>query len=437
LSRTPGVYVSSTYRDLRDERAVVLEAIERVGAKAIGMEYYGADERRPLEKCVADVRASDLYVGIVGWRAGYCPPETPDRSITLSEYLAAGHAGIPRLVYLSPDIAQWTGEVDEQLDAIRAFRQRVAQEVTAYPFENRTRLALSVSADLARRLQRIAAPEVGDHSLLPYLCDRTPQCEVVVDLLSSSAGRSPVCLLHGDRDQSLSKFIDCLRDVQLPGWLRAEGHPVLECRLDWPEGPLDRVSLRIRQGLARALALDVRTARDADLVASIAAHPSPVVITLQIPTDGWTQKQADVLERLVAYFAAWPAREPAKPDLILLWAEYPSIRPSPLRFLGHKSASEQHYEQAVRGIEGLSRQAFTLLPRAESVGRYDATNWARLTHVKRATAGRDLEYEIGRLYAERQRIPMEELGRALLLLLQRPHPEVPSDATQPQTSRGP
>ncbi len=39
----------------------------------IAMEDYVATDQRPTEKCLADVAASDLYIGIFAWRYGYIP----------------------------------------------------------------------------------------------------------------------------------------------------------------------------------------------------------------------------------------------------------------------------------------------------------------------------------------------------------------------------
>ena len=61
----------------------------------IAMEDYVATDQRPIEKCLADVATSDLYIGIFAWRYGYIPPEkNPDhKSITELEYRKAHSDG--------------------------------------------------------------------------------------------------------------------------------------------------------------------------------------------------------------------------------------------------------------------------------------------------------------------------------------------------------
>jgi len=85
------VYVSSTYKDLQEHRREVELVLRRMGCLDVAMEYYGAEDRRPVDKCLEDVKACDVYLGIFGWRYGYVPDENnPDRrSITEMEYRQA------------------------------------------------------------------------------------------------------------------------------------------------------------------------------------------------------------------------------------------------------------------------------------------------------------------------------------------------------------
>src|SRR6516225_6601309 len=68
------VYVSSTFEDLREYRAKVRLVLQQLRHVDVAMETYVAEPERPLEKCLEDVAASDLYAGIFAWRYGYVPP---------------------------------------------------------------------------------------------------------------------------------------------------------------------------------------------------------------------------------------------------------------------------------------------------------------------------------------------------------------------------
>lgn len=59
------------------------------------MEDYLASDERRLERCLADVRAGNVYAGLFAWRYGFAPPGN-DKSITQLEYEAPGRAGINR-----------------------------------------------------------------------------------------------------------------------------------------------------------------------------------------------------------------------------------------------------------------------------------------------------------------------------------------------------
>jgi hypothetical protein len=105
------VYISSTYQDLVDHRAAVDRTLRRMGHDVIGMEQYVAEGSKPVDRCKADVRSSDVYVIIVAWRFGYVPGRAaspPDsRSITEIELQEAQTSGKPVLAFLLDPEAPW------------------------------------------------------------------------------------------------------------------------------------------------------------------------------------------------------------------------------------------------------------------------------------------------------------------------------------------
>src|SRR5207244_4464897 len=64
------VYISSTYEDLKQYRHEVTGALRKINVDVIGMEDYGAESRRPLQRCLEDVRRADVYLGFLAWRYG-------------------------------------------------------------------------------------------------------------------------------------------------------------------------------------------------------------------------------------------------------------------------------------------------------------------------------------------------------------------------------
>ena len=91
------------------------------------MEDYVATDQRPLTKCLADVSACDVYVGIFAQRYGYIPPKNNPKkqSITEREFRKAVRKGKHCLVFLLHEDARWppahreTGRGAERLEALR------------------------------------------------------------------------------------------------------------------------------------------------------------------------------------------------------------------------------------------------------------------------------------------------------------------------------
>lgn len=140
------VYLSSTLADLGPERELALKTIAEVGRVQTS---FRASEEGVVETCVGDVRKCALYVGILGRRYGYVPPDAQGNpkglSITELEYESCrtpGKPEIPRLLFIKPAGA---GIPDEHIDAfsnpetaerMKAFLARAQREQTAYVFRN-------------------------------------------------------------------------------------------------------------------------------------------------------------------------------------------------------------------------------------------------------------------------------------------------------------
>lgn len=120
------VYVSSTFLDLKECRERLRILLRRMGHEDVAMEYYVAGDERPVEKCLADVEACDLYVGLFAWRYGHVPAEgNPERlSVTEMEYRRARQSGKTCLVFLLDEDAPWPRRLmdrdDTQIVRLRA-----------------------------------------------------------------------------------------------------------------------------------------------------------------------------------------------------------------------------------------------------------------------------------------------------------------------------
>jgi HEAT repeat protein len=167
------IYVSSTFLDLQEFREKILYHLQRLQQSVVAMEYYLADDRRPAEKCIADVEACDIYVGIFAWRYGTIPEENnPEQlSITEMEYRAARDKGIPCLIFLQDDNAPWPPRlVDDDKTRIKALRQRLEKAHTPQWFKNTDELASLVGASLYDLL--IEQGQRAPQGITPLALDR-------------------------------------------------------------------------------------------------------------------------------------------------------------------------------------------------------------------------------------------------------------------------
>lgn len=156
------IYLSSTYEDLKDYRRVVIEGLRNIGHDVKTMENYVAVDQRPVDKCLKDVEAADIYVGIFAFRYGYVPPlqhNNPNNlSITELEYRRAEALGKPCLTFVVKDTTPWARSNDDAYasedkgERIKALRQHLLTEKLASPFESPQELAKLVLAAVTNYL---------------------------------------------------------------------------------------------------------------------------------------------------------------------------------------------------------------------------------------------------------------------------------------------
>jgi HEAT repeat protein len=154
------IYVSSTFNDLRAHRKALSLAIRRLGHVDIAMEYYLAEDGRPLDRCLRDASACDLYVGLFARRYGFCPPGE-QRSITELEFRAARAASIDSLCFLLAEDAPWPAEHVEGgagASQLAALRGELGERYLCGFFSTPDELAAVASAAIVRNLELGRAP---------------------------------------------------------------------------------------------------------------------------------------------------------------------------------------------------------------------------------------------------------------------------------------
>lgn len=195
------VYVSSTYQDLKECRQAIRSALQRMGLDDIAMEIYTAGEERPVDRCLDDVRSADIYVGVLAWRYGFVPAGE-EISITEMEYRAAGAAGIPRLMFVLDEDAQWRrSAMDKNSSRIDAFREHVLTTHVCDTFMSEDDLRAKVAEAVSRHVQDRHGIAVGADADWEAYCNRLTQEYRRLDLEA---------LTPPDRDEHLQI---ALRDV--------------------------------------------------------------------------------------------------------------------------------------------------------------------------------------------------------------------------------
>ncbi|WDP91658.1 MAG: DUF4062 domain-containing protein [Desulfobacter sp.] len=124
------IYVSSTFSDLEAHRKEVCLALKRLGHEDVAMEYYVAEDKRPVDRCLEDVASCDVYVGIFAYRYGFVPIKNNPHgySITEMEYRKALETHIPCLMFLMSEEAPWPKNKQDKGAAaqkIESFREEI------------------------------------------------------------------------------------------------------------------------------------------------------------------------------------------------------------------------------------------------------------------------------------------------------------------------
>lgn len=114
------IFVSSTYRDLRELRERVIFELMRNGYIAVGMEQFHASGEEQMEYIRPLIDQTDYYVVIIKGRYG--SPASDGVSYTEKEYRYAVEKGVPVLAFLYEDIGSLSvSDTDNDPEALKKF----------------------------------------------------------------------------------------------------------------------------------------------------------------------------------------------------------------------------------------------------------------------------------------------------------------------------
>jgi tetratricopeptide (TPR) repeat protein len=166
------VFLSSTAKDLTAFRkAVHVRLAASPLFDCIRQEDFGAQPHPPVALCQAQVLECELFIGLIGMRRGWEPPDNPDkRSITEMEYDWAKDIAL-RFMYVTPKNFPVPGDLRETAAAHRrqlAFRKRVMSEIVVSQngFDSAEALAILIVDQLTGHVLKNQKP-VDPQTLLP------------------------------------------------------------------------------------------------------------------------------------------------------------------------------------------------------------------------------------------------------------------------------
>jgi tetratricopeptide (TPR) repeat protein len=233
-----GVMVSSTFTDLKEHRAALMDALRKQGLFAIGMEdSIPTPDDEVISSSLKMVGDGHAYIGLISLKYGQtprCPDRNPQElSVTELEFNKAGDLKRPILVFIM-DEDHPTKKRDVEIDPVKikkldAFRESAKKSapgseihrvyVTFQSLEDFTRKAIHVVANLRRYLDEQDDTEADEKPSEPIVPEK-PEPDPIPKPPAFYA--EPAYLgsheFVGRRDQ-----LETLNEWALP----ADSHPVL------------------------------------------------------------------------------------------------------------------------------------------------------------------------------------------------------------------
>lgn len=155
------VFISSTFKDLVDERQETLKAVLEVNHMPAGMELFPASDDKAWNLIKDVIDASDYYILIVGGRYGSLDEEGISYTEKEYDYAVEKKKPVIPLLHKNPDnLPRDKTETDgDAWDALQKFRNKVESNHTCVYWENADELKAKVIVGLTSTIKR--SPGIG------------------------------------------------------------------------------------------------------------------------------------------------------------------------------------------------------------------------------------------------------------------------------------
>ncbi|PPT54898.1 DUF4062 domain-containing protein [Xanthomonas arboricola] len=128
------IFVSSTFRDLHEERDLVIKAILEMGHIPVGMEMFSAADEEQWNIIKKQIDESDYYIVVCAHCYGTC--DANGLSYTEKEYDYAISKGIPALGFILDDNVSWPKERSDSekniVVRLEAFKEKVKRKPVSF-----------------------------------------------------------------------------------------------------------------------------------------------------------------------------------------------------------------------------------------------------------------------------------------------------------------
>ena len=157
------IFISSTYKDLIEERNKVRDVILSMYHFPIGMEMFNAADEEQWEIIKETIDSSDYYILIIGKRYGTIIQDGPDAGIsyTEKEFKYAKSVGIPVLAFIKNDTAVTSDKMDlkpEKIEKLKDFIETVKDKREVDWFSTVDELGTKVTLALYKQFGRKNRP---------------------------------------------------------------------------------------------------------------------------------------------------------------------------------------------------------------------------------------------------------------------------------------
>jgi serine/threonine protein kinase len=282
-------FVSSTYIDLKEHRARVIDALRKSGIHVDPMEDWTAEDREPKQFSQQLVNGCRLCILLVAFRRGYIP-EGEMLSITQMEYEHAVRSGLAVLPFLLGDDEPWPRRFDEMEKdpGIGQWREQLRRKHGVGTFGFRPE-SLEVGPAVLRWLQQSNAEASPQHltRLLQARADRNLLYGILALQMDFINRDALIRAMHAWVLEKTKTLGDLLREH---GALTEEVHALVETLV---RKHLEQHGHDVRESLAAvqpnaALAADLASLPDPQIQASVVSMQSQALDPL-VPRLGATQ----------------------------------------------------------------------------------------------------------------------------------------------------